>query len=241
MFPTIVNDPMLISAMQNDDEIKILRKKLLQAIVKYKYTYNFTWFGRPIIQLPEDIMAIQEIILNTKPDVVIETGIAHGGGLVLYASLLELLGKGTVIGIDIEIREQNRKALEKHPLFKRITLIEGSSTEDTIFGKVSALCQSSKNVMVILDSDHTHTHVLRELELYSTLVKKNGYLIVFDTGIEDVDDNSYPDSCWGKGNNPKTAVWEFLKHNDRFIIDKETENKLMVSVAPDGYLKCIKD
>ncbi len=240
MFPTIANDPMLINAMQNDDEIKILRKRLLQAIVKYKYTYNFTWFGRPIIQLPEDIMAIQEIILNTKPDVVIETGIAHGGGLVLYASLLELLGKGTVIGIDIEIREHNRKALEKHPLFKRITLIEGSSTGDMVFDKVSALCQSSKNVMVILDSDHTHTHVLRELELYSTLVKKNGHLIVFDTGIEDVDD-SYPDRCWGKGNNPKTAVWEFLKHNDRFIIDKEIENKLMVSVAPDGYLRCIKD
>jgi cephalosporin hydroxylase len=241
MSPAIANDPTLINAMQNDGEIKILRKKLLQAIVKYKYTYNFTWFGRPIIQLPEDIIAIQEIILNTKPDIIIETGVAHGGGLILYASLLELLGKGTVIGVDIEIRKHNREALEKHPLFKRITLIEGSSTENTIFNKVTELCSSSKNVMVILDSDHTHAHVLRELELYSMLVKKNGYLIVFDTGIEDVDDKGYPDRPWGKGNNPKTAVWEFLKKNDRFVIDKEIENKLLITVAPDGYLKCVKD
>jgi len=241
MLPAIANDPALINDMQNDKEIKILRKKLLRAIVKYKYTYNFTWYGRPIIQLPEDIIAIQEIVLNTQPDMIIETGVAHGGGLVFYASLLEILGKGSVIGVDIDIRKHNREALESHPLFKRITLIEGSSTDAAIFGQVSNLCKPAKNVMVILDSDHTHAHVLQELELYSTLVRKDGHLIVFDTGIEDVEGPAYPNRRWGKGNNPKTAVWEFLKKNDRFVIDKEIENKLMVTVAPDGYLKCIKD
>lgn len=241
MLPKIANEYDVIDAMNNDEEIKKLRKQLLSAIAKYKYTYNFTWFERPIIQLPEDIIATQEIILNTKPDIIIETGVAHGGGLVLYASLLELLGKGMVIGVDIEIRKHNSEALEKHPLFKRITLIEGSSTDPKTFCQVTDLCKSAKNVMVILDSDHTHVHVLQELELYSTLVRKNGYLIVFDTGIEDVDDNAYPDRPWGKGNNPKTAVWEFLKQNDRFVIDKEIENKLLITVAPDGYLKCIKD
>jgi len=241
MLPEIANDLTLINAMQNDEEIKRLRKKFLQAIVKYKYAYNFTWYGRPIIQLPEDIIAIQEIILSAQPDIIIETGVAHGGGLVLYASLLEILGKGSVIGVDIEIRKHNREELERHPLFKRITLIKGSSTDAITFDQISDLCKPAKKVMVILDSDHTHAHVLQELELYSTLVRKDSYLIVFDTGIEDVEGPAYPDRPWGKGNNPKTAVWEFLKKNDRFVIDKDIENKLLITVAPDGYLKCIKD
>jgi cephalosporin hydroxylase len=241
MLPEIANDFETISAMQADEEITRLRKQLLTAVAKYKYTYNFTWFGLPIIQLPTDIIALQEIILYTKPDLIIETGVAHGGGLVFYASMLELLGQGLVIGIDIEIRKHNRQAIENHPLNKRITLIEGSSIDHALFKEVIELCSRSKKVMVILDSNHTHEHVLKELELYSSLVRKGGYLIVFDTGIEDVEGDIYPNRPWGKGNNPKTAVWEFLKKNDRFVIDKDIENKLLITVAPDGYLRCVKD
>ena len=207
-----------------------------------KYTYNFTWLGRPIIQFPQDIIALQELIWNVKPDLIIETGIAHGGSLIFSASMLELLGgNGHVLGIDIDIREHNRKEIEKHPLFKRITMIQGSSTDPEVAKKVYALAKDKKKILVVLDSFHTHDHVLKELELYSPLVSPESYLVVFDTIIEDLPENYFPDRSWGKGNNPKTAVWKFLKKNDRFVIDKEIENKLLITVAPDGYLKCVKD
>ena len=207
-----------------------------------KYTYNFTWLGRPIIQFPQDIIALQELIWNVKPDLIIETGIAHGGSLIFSASMLELLGgNGHVLGIDIDIREHNRKEIERHPLFKRITMIQGSSTDPEIAKKVYALAKDKKKILVVLDSFHTHDHVLKELELYSPLVSPESYLVVFDTIIEDLPENYFPDRSWGKGNNPKTAVWEFLRTNNRFIIDKEMENKLLITVAPDGYLKCVKD
>ncbi len=223
-------------------------KKLLDAARLFvqestipKYSYNFTWLGRPIIQYPQDIIAMQEIIWQVKPNLIIETGIAHGGGLIFYASMLELLGgDGQVLGIDIDIREHNRVEIERHPMFKRITMIEGSSIDEDVVQKVRDFAKDKKRVLVALDSMHTHEHVLKELELYSLLVTKGSYLVVFDTIIEDMPDGFFPDRPWGKGNNPKTAVWEFMKNNDRFEIDKEIENKLLITVAPDGYLRCIK-
>ena len=206
-----------------------------------KYSYNFTWLGRPIIQYPQDIIATQEIIWQVKPDLIIETGIAHGGSLIFSASLLELLaGDGQVLGIDIDIREHNKVEIEKHPMYKRITMIEGSSIDEKIAKQVYDFAKDKKRVMVFLDSMHTHDHVLKELELYSTLVRKGSYLVVFDTIIEDMPEDFFPERPWGKGNNPKTAVWEFLKTNDRFEIDKEIENKLLITVAPDGWLKRVR-
>lgn len=185
---------------------------------------------------------MQEIIWHVKPDLIIETGIAHGGSLIFYASMLELLGEeGKVLGIDIDIREHNRREIEKHPMFKRITMIEGSSVDERVIEKVREFVQGKKRVLVSLDSLHTHDHVLRELEAYSPLVTTGSYCVIFDTMVEDLPDESSANRPWGKGNNPKTAVWEFLKKNNRFVIDKEIENKLLITVAPDGYLKCVKD
>ena len=211
-------------------------------VSRHGYSYNFDWLGRPIIQFPQDIVAVQELIWQIKPDLIVETGIAHGGSLILSASILELLGgDGEVIGVDIEIREHNRKEIEKHATFKRITMIEGSSTDEDIVSQVRSLAQGRQPVMVLLDSSHTHDHVLKELQLYSPFVTKGSYLVVFDTIIEDMPEDSFPDRPWGKGNNPKTAVREFLKETDRFVVDKDIENKLLITVAPDGYLKCVKD
>ena len=208
---------------------------------KYKYSYNFTWLGRPIIQFPQDIVAVQEIIWKVKPNLIIETGIAHGGSLILSASILELIGgDGRVLGIDIDIRDHNRVEIEKHPVYRRICMIEGSSIDEKIAEQVYVFAKGGKRIMVFLDSMHTHDHVLRELELYSPLVTKGSYLVVFDTIIEDMPDDFFPNRPWGKGNNPKTAVLEFLNKNDCFEIDKEIENKLLITVAPDGYLKCVR-
>ncbi len=206
-----------------------------------KYSYNFSWMGRPIIQYPQDILAMQEIIWKVNPDLIIETGIAHGGSLIFYASMLELLGgEGQVLGIDIDIREHNRSEIEKHPMFKRIKMIQGSSVDADIVKKASDFAKEKKCVLVALDSNHTHEHALKELENYSPMVTKGSYLVVFDTIIEDLPKKFYPDRPWDKGNNPKTAVFEFLKHNDRFVIDKDIEQKLLITVAPSGYLKCVK-
>lgn len=238
----IANDQANILAMQADDELKRLRDKLYLAVVKYKYTYNFTWLGRPVIQFPQDLIAMQEIIWQVKPELIIETGIAHGGSLIFYASMLELIGaNGRVIGIDIDIRKHNRVEIEKHPMFKRITMIEGSSVDEKIAEKVHDIAKDKKPVLVVLDSNHTHEHVLKELKQYSPLVTKGSYVVVFDTLIEDMPDRVFSDRPWGKGNNPKTAVKEFMKTNDRFVIDKEIESKLLITVSPDGYLRCVKE
>ena len=211
----------------------------------HKYSYHFEWLGRPIIQYPQDIIAMQEIIWEVKPDLIIETGIAHGGSLIFHASMLELNAicdgpeDAQVLGIDIEIRPHNRKAIETHPMFRRISMIEGSSTDKETAGQVYDFAKGKKNILVCLDSMHTHDHVLKELELYSPLVTKGSYLVVFDTIIEDMPAGSFPDRPWDKGNNPKTAVWEFLKNNDRFEVDRTIENKLLITVAPDGYLRCV--
>ncbi len=232
----------MIARMGSDQTLHELSRRWFKRVSSYEYSYHFTWLGRPIIQFPQDIIAMQEIIWRVKPNLIIETGIAHGGSLVFYASMLELIGgDGQVLGIDIEIREHNRVEIENHPMFKRITMIEGSSIDEEVVKEVYEFARNKKPILVALDSNHTHSHVLRELELYSPLVTKGSYLVVFDTIIEDMPGDLWPDRPWGKGNNPKTAVYEFLKTNDRFIIDKEIEHKLLITVAPDGYLKCIKD
>jgi cephalosporin hydroxylase len=231
-----------IQKMNNDTELSDISKKWFILASKYEYSYHFTWLGRPIIQFPQDVVVMQELIWQVKPDLIIETGIAHGGSLIFYASLMELFGgDGVVLGIDIDIRAHNRLEIEKHPMIKRITMIQGSSTDPEIVKKVYAFAKDRKKILVVLDSLHAHDHVAKELDLYSPLVSKGSYFVVFDTIIEDMPENFFPDRPWGKGNNPKTAVWEFLKKNDRFIIDKEIENKLLITVAPDGYLKCVKD
>ena len=233
---------LFIEQMTSDVSLKKLAREWFISSSRYEYSYHFTWLGRPIIQFPQDIIAIQEIIWRVKPKLIIETGIAHGGSLIFYASMLELIGSdGHVLGIDIDIREHNRVEIEKHPMFKRITMIEGSSTDEEVVRQVYDLVRGKKPVLVALDSTHTHAHVLRELELYSPLVTKGSYLVVFDTIIEDMPDAFFPDRLWGRGNNPKTAVQEFLRMNKRFIVDKEIEDKLLITVAPCGYLKCIKD
>lgn len=206
----------------------------------YEYSYHFKWLGRPIIQYQQDIIAIQEIIWKVKPDLIVETGIAHGGSLILSASILELIGKGKVLGVDIDIHEHNKKEIERHPLFKRIIMIEGSSIDKKIAKKVYEFAANTKKVMVFLDSNHTHQHVLQEMVLYSPLVHKGSYLVVFDTVIENMPATLFKNGPWGKGNNPHSAVIEFLKLNKRFKVDKEIENKLLITAAPDGYLKCVK-
>lgn len=221
-----------------------------------KYSYNFSWMGRPIIQYPQDIVAMQELIWQIKPDLIIETGIAHGGSLILSASMLALLDMTDaietnaminpkqsyrkVLGIDIDIRAHNRVAIEAHPMATRIQMIEGSSIAPEIIEQVKEIAKSYQRILVCLDSNHTHEHVLEELKAYAPLTSVDSYCVVFDTIIEDLPDNMFPDRPWGVGNNPKTAVWEFLKNNDQFITDKEIENKLLITVAPDGYLKRVR-
>jgi len=211
----------------------------METSIRSGYSYNFSWMGRPIIQYPQDMIAMQELIWTVQPDLIIETGIAHGGSLIFYASILELIGKGEIIGIDIDIRSHNKIEIQKHPMFKRIELIEGSSISPETLDKVNdAISEKNiKIIMVLLDSNHTHQHVLREMELYSPFVSKGSYLIVFDTIVEDLPSEIYKNRGWSEGNNPKTAVKEFLKKNSNFIIDSAIENKILLSVAPSGYLQ----
>lgn len=207
---------------------------------KRQYSYNFTWMGRPIIQYPQDMIAMQEIIWEVKPDLIIETGIAHGGSILFYASILELIGKGEVLGIDIDIREHNRKEIEAHPMFKRVQMIQGSSVTEETVEKVRAIANGKQTVMVALDSNHTHDHVMKELQFYAPFVTPGSYCVVFDTIVEDLPDDYLPGRPWKRGDNPKTAVFEFLKANPQFTIDEAIDNKLLISVAPSGYLKRTK-
>ena len=229
------------SAMDADAELKSLSRKWFDRSCQYRYSYNFTWLGRPIIQYPEDIVAMQELLWRVRPDLVIETGVAHGGSLVLSASILEMLGHGSVIGIDIDIRRHNRQAIEEHPLAKRIQLIEGSSTDEKVIAEVMKRASNLERIVVFLDSNHTHEHVIGELDLYSPLVRKGSYLVVFDTVVEEMPDTAFSNRPWARGNNPMTAVREFLGRNQRFVVDKEFEQRLQLSVAPSGYLRCVED
>ncbi|WP_428024391.1 cephalosporin hydroxylase family protein [Arcobacter sp.] len=232
--------------IQKQEDLKYLGINFLNNIAQTKYSYNFTWLGRPIIQFPQDTIALQEIIWEIKPDLIIETGIAHGGSLIFSASMLALLevcgeiNNGKVIGIDIDIRTHNRKEIESHPLSKKIEMIEGSSIDKKIIKQVIELSKNAKKILVCLDSNHTHEHVLSELKAYAPLVTIGSYCCVFDTAIENMPEGSFPDRPWDIGNNPKTAVLEFLKNNDSFEIDKTIENKLLITVAPDGYLKRVR-
>jgi cephalosporin hydroxylase len=229
-----------IDLQGKNEQLLQVSKDFTEATIRSGYSYNFTWMGRPIIQYPQDMIAMQEIIWALKPDLIIETGIAHGGSLIFYASILELIGKGEVLGIDIDIREHNRLEIEKHPMYKRIKMIQGSAISEEIIEQIKPHAAGKKTVMVCLDSNHTHDHVLKELELYSPFVTVGSYLIAFDTIVEDLPADLYKDRPWSVGDNPKTAVFEFLKANDNFEIDKSVDNKLLVSVAPDGYLKRIR-
>lgn len=227
--------------MAKDQGLRDLSSRWLRAAARYQYAYHFKWLGRPIIQLPQDVLALQEIVWRVQPDLIVETGVARGGSIVFYASLLELLGGDRrVVGIDVDIRKHNREALESHPLFKRITLLEGSSAAPDIIAAVREIAVGRRRILVVLDSLHTHDHVLAELEAYAPLVKPPSYLVVLDTIIEDMPDAFSADRPWGPGNNPKTAVREFLKRCDRFEVDHDLEAKLLITVAPGGYLRCLK-
>jgi cephalosporin hydroxylase len=220
-----------------------------------KYSYNFSWLNRPIIQYPQDIVAMQEIIWETKPDLIIETGIAHGGSLIFSASMLALLdmedailsgaslnpkvSARKVLGIDIDIRDHNMKAILDHPMASRIEMLKGSSIDPAIINQVKAFAASYSKILICLDSNHTHEHVLKELEAYAPLTSIGSYCVVFDTIVEDLPSNMYPDRSWGPGNNPKSALKEYLSKHPEFLVNTEISNKLLISVAPDGYLKRI--
>jgi cephalosporin hydroxylase len=218
-----------------------------------KYSYNFTWQDRPIIQYPQDMLAMQELIWRIQPDLIIETGIAHGGSLIYNASMLALLDMSEaieadakirprlscrkVLGIDIDIRAHNRIAIERHPMSSRIQMIQGSSVASEVIEEVHTIASNYSRIMVCLDSNHTHQHVLAELEAYAPLVSEGSYCVVFDTIVEDMPKHIFLDRPWGPGDNPKTAVWEYLKNHPEFEIDKGIQSKLLITVAPDGYLQ----
>jgi cephalosporin hydroxylase len=254
-----------IRKIGEDREFIALSNTWNQAAIRHSYALNFTWLGRPIIQAPQDIYAAQELIWTCRPDLIIETGIAHGGSLVLSASMLALLDycdavemgrtldpKAThrkVIGVDIDIRSHNRAAIDVHPMRHKIHLIQGSSVAPEVMEQVSAHAEGYQRIMVFLDSNHTHDHVLAELELYAPYVSKGSYCVVWDTGVEDLPDEMCANRPWGRGNNPKTAVWEYLKRLQdegrqarvggglRFEIDHTIEYKIAITASPDGFLK----
>jgi len=237
----------IVRSNATNQSIQDVAAKFFKATVDGKYSYCFDWLERPIIQYPQDIVAFQELVSQVKPDLILETGIAHGGSLVLSASMLCLLdvmegldprqSPRKVVGVDIDIRPHNRKALDEHPLRFKMELIEGSSIDPDIIKQVRRHADGVEQVLVSLDSNHTHQHVLAELNAYADLVSVGSYCIVFDTAIEDLPAGSFPDRHWDVGNNPKTAVHEWLKSHPEFEIDKDIDNKLLISVAPDGYLK----
>ncbi|CAN7541901.1 cephalosporin hydroxylase family protein [Rhizobium sp. LjRoot258] len=242
-----------IVAIQGNEDFKRSASDFLRKSVEPKYSYNYFWMGRPIIQYPQDMVAMQEIIWETRPDLIIETGIAHGGSLILSASMLALLDMADametgatldprssnrrVLGIDIDIRAHNRAAIEAHPMASRIQMIQGSSIDRGVVDQVHQIAKPFKRVLVCLDSNHTHDHVLAELEAYAPLTSVGSYCVVFDTLIEDMPADAYPDRSWGPGDNPKTAVWKYLETHPEFEIDRSIDQKLMITVAPDGFLK----
>lgn len=244
-----------INSFSSDQIFKSNSRSWVEESMRKSYVYNFSWMGRPIIQYPQDMIAMQELIWTVKPNLIIETGIAHGGSLIMNASFLAMLDycdaiesgevldpekpKRRVLGIDIDIREHNRLAIESHPMSNRIDMIQGSSISSEVIEKVKLFAKDYQRVLVCLDSNHTHEHVLSELEAYAPLTSKDSYCVVFDTFVEDVPKDVFSNRPWEPGNNPKTAVWEYLKTHPEFEIDKSVENKLLITVAPDGYLKRI--
>lgn len=241
---------------ENNTNLKQKAHAFMEASLVAQYSYNYFWMGRPIIQYPQDMMAMQELIWQVKPDLIIETGIAHGGSLIMNASFLALLElaeatesgqmidpakpKRKVLGIDIDIRAHNKKAIEDHPLSNRIDMIQGSSIAPEIIEQVKQYSQEFKTILISLDSNHTHKHVLAELEAYAPLTSVGSYCVVFDGIVEDMPKEIAGDRPWGPRDNPKTAVWEYLKSRPEFEIDKNLQNKLLLTVAPDGYLKRVR-
>lgn len=243
-----------LQAQATDAELKALSAQWFAASCKHGYSYQFDWLGRPIIQYPQDIVAMQELIWRVRPDLIIECGVAHGGSLVLYASILALIdycnaqsaefdeaevldSDSMVIGIDIDIKPHNQKAILAHPLSSKISLIEGSSTDIDVVEQVRRHAQRAKRVMVCLDSDHSHQHVFAELTAYAPMVSENSYCVVFDTVIEDLQSEYENDKPWNPGDSPKTAVEEYLRDDTEFVIDTEINSRLLVGVAPGGYLR----
>jgi cephalosporin hydroxylase len=245
-----------IASAPGNERLQNASRGFLLETIRAKYSYNFSWMGRPIIQYPQDIVAMQEIIWDVKPDLIIETGIAHGGSLIFSASMLALLElcesietgkpldprapKRKVIGVDIDIRPHNRTAIEAHPMFSRIQLIQGSSISKEIIESVRHLARNHEKILVCLDSNHTHDHVLAELLAYAPLTSIGSYCVAFDTVVDDLPSDIFHDRPWGPGNNPKTAVREFLKTHSEFKIDWDIQNKAMVTVAPEGFLRRVK-
>ena len=232
-----------IAANEKNTALREAAYVFIEASTAPKYSYNFSWLGRPIIQYPQDMIAMQELIWSVQPDLVIETGIAHGGSLIFYASLLELNAvcggppDASVLGIDVDIRPHNRSAIEAHPMFKRISMIEGSSVDPAVFRKATEAARAKKRVMVCLDSMHTRDHVRAELESYGLLTSVGSYCVVFDTIIASLPPDMYPDRPWGPSDSPAGAVQDFLSEHAGFQIDASIDDKLLISVAPGGYLK----
>jgi cephalosporin hydroxylase len=235
-----------LAANGSDAALGAGARAFLRPSVDARYSYNFSWLGRPIIQYPQDIVAMQEIIWTVQPDLIVETGIAHGGSLIFSASMLELNAAcggpadAQVIGVDIEVRAHNRAAIERHPMVKRISMIEGSSVAPAIVEQVRAVATGRHRVLVCLDSNHTHAHVLAELEAYAPLTTVGSYCVVFDTIVEDMPAGTYPDRPWGPGNSPKSAVDAYLREHPEFESDTRVDRKLLISVAPGGYLRRVR-
>ena len=235
-----------IAANGRNEPLLAAARAFMRESTQPKYSYNFSWLGRPIIQYPQDIVAMQELIWGLQPDLVLEAGIAHGGSLILWSSLLELNAAcggppdARVLGIDIEIRPHNRAAIEAHPMSRRITMIEGSSLDPDVVAQAQHAAAGRERVVVCLDSNHTHAHVLAELEAYAPLATVGSYCVVFDTVIEELPEGMYPDRPWGPGDNPSTAVAEYLTSHPEFEVDRQMDDKLLISVAPGGYLKRIR-
>jgi cephalosporin hydroxylase len=242
MNPNDPKTPELMRQMANDRRLQEAAHEVFLKSCEYRYSYNFSWLGRPIIQYPEDLIALQEVIWATQPELIVETGVAHGGSLVFYASLLAILGGDRrVVGIDIDVRPHNRRAIEEHLLSRLITLIEGSSIADTTIRQVFTVARPFSNVMVVLDSMHSHSHVLAELRAYAPLVRDGGYLVILDTVVESMPKSYFPDRPWGPGDNPMTAINQFMRESDRFVIDEDICNKQLLSVAPRGFLRCLRN
>jgi cephalosporin hydroxylase len=230
-----------IAEMGEDASLRELGREFLERSVRHEYSYHFRWLGRPIIQYPQDIVALQELIWRIQPDAIVETGVARGGSLIFYASMLHLLDRGgVVVGVDIDIRGNNRAAIEAHPMARYIQMVQGSSIDPAVVARVRERIADRSQVLVVLDSMHTHAHVLDELRLYSPFVKHGSYIVVLDTVIEHLPDELRRDRPWSRGNSPWTAVQEFITTTDRFVIDRSIPDKLQITVAPDGYLQCVK-
>ncbi|WP_293577699.1 cephalosporin hydroxylase family protein [Phaeobacter sp.] len=245
--------PARLSRMRNHRALQDSALAFMRASADAQYSYNYHWLGRPIIQYPQDIVAMQELIWQIKPDLIIETGIAHGGSLIFSASMLaqldmhEAIEAGTsfdpsrsqrkVLGIDIDIRDHNRDAIDAHPMRSRIEMIQGSAIDAGVIQQVKEFAKGYKKILVCLDSNHTHDHVLAELRAYADLASVDSYCVVFDTLIEDMDDDTYPDRPWGKGDNPRTAVNAYLREDDRFEIDEDIHDRLLITVARGGFLR----